>query len=243
MVTKDEILSAIRRQAGLNGGTPPGSALFERETGIRRHVWNGVYWAKWSDALVEAGYEPNPWNGDEGRSTGDLSSVLAGLVRRFGRWPSKAEVGLAHRADPHVPSVNTFRVRLGLKPEQVAATHEWATTNDGWSDVAEILQSELTPATRLGSVANAAAAVAGSVYLMHSGRHYKIGRSSHVGRRSYEVALQLPERLKVIHVIETDDPEGIEAYWHHRFATKRANGEWFSLTPEDVAAFRRRAYM
>jgi hypothetical protein len=61
-----------------------------------------------------------------------------------------------------------------------------------------------------------------------------------VGRRSYEVALQLPERLEVVHEIETDDPEGIERYWHQRFASKRTNGEWFLLTDADVTAFKRR---
>jgi hypothetical protein len=75
---------------------------------------------------------------------------------------------------------------------------------------------------------------------MRSGAHHKIGRSNHVGRRSYEVALQLPERLEVVHEIETDDPEGIERYWHQRFAAKRTNGEWFALSDDDVRAFMRR---
>jgi len=80
----------------------------------------------------------------------------------------------------------------------------------------------------------------GVVYLMKSGRHYKIGRSNSAGRRAYELAIQLPERLETVHVIETDDAIGIERYWHLRFAAQRLNGEWFALTTADVAAFKRR---
>jgi hypothetical protein len=51
---------------------------------------------------------------------------------------------------------------------------------------------------------------------MKSGRNYKIGRSNAAGRREYELAIQMPEKLITVHAIRTDDPAGIENDWHRR---------------------------
>lgn len=84
-------------------------------------------------------------------------------------------------------------------------------------------------------------APSGYVYLVRhgSGREFKIGRTSNPVRREGEVSIELPKRLEPVHVIETDDPSGVESYWHRRFAGKRLNGEWFALSQQDVRAFNR----
>ena len=87
--------------------------------------------------------------------------------------------------------------------------------------------------------ANKAKAATGFVYLVKSGKHHKIGHTNSVARRTYELGIEIPVPPRTVHYIETDDPVGVEAYWHKRFVAKRGEGEWFSLTSEDVAAFKR----
>jgi hypothetical protein len=46
--------------------------------------------------------------------------------------------------------------------------------------------------------------------MLKAGKHHKVGYSNSAGRRSYEIALQLPQRPVEVHTIRTDDAEGIE---------------------------------
>lgn len=237
------ILRAIKRTAEANGGIPLGAGRFEAETGIKQSEWRGRWWARWSDALTEAGYEPNQPKqafGDE-----DLLQSMIALVRRLGRLPTWAEWSMEHRRDPAFPSVSAFRrAGIGTSSGLAAKLAEYCQERDGLDDVLRAVAASRSvpgdsPRSVLGDSPTSVARD-GSVYLIHSGRHYKIGRAYAVGRRARDIALQLPERAVTVHVIETDDPVGIEAYWHRRFESKRKGGEWFELDAADVRAFKRR---
>lgn len=116
----------------------------------------------------------------------------------------------------------------------------------GNEDIIQLIDKGLTAKpTRAdeGRSQRGSAPTNGHVYLLKSGRYYKIGKSNAAGRREYELNVQMPEESKNIHVIRTDDPSGIEAYWHKRFEQKRKKGEWFDLAASDVQAFKRRKFM
>jgi hypothetical protein len=83
----------------------------------------------------------------------------------------------------------------------------------------------------------------GGVYLLRSGRYYKIGKATIFDKRIKRIALQLPEPIEVIHKIYSNNPDELERRWHQRFASKRRNGEWFELTDVDVAEFRSQSRM
>jgi hypothetical protein len=237
MLTREHVLAEIRRTAEANGGVALGKARFEAATGIREHDWRGRFWARWSDAVVEAGFAPNQLQGriDQDR----LIDSLVDEIRRLGRMPTNAELRLRRRADPDFPAANVFD-RFGPKAGWAAQVLEYCNEHEDCADVAEIV-APLVVAEE--AAVDTEPGQHGFVYLLKSGKHYKIGHTLDVGRRKYELAIQLPEAVREEHVIATDDPVGIERYWHARFADRRKNGEWFDLTRADITAFKRRKFM
>ena len=238
---KEFIISEIKRLADQNGGLPLGVALFEKTANIKRSDWYGIYWARWSDAVIEAGYEKREKN--VAYDDDVVLEKFALLTRELGKFPVTGEIRLQAKKDSEFPAHNTIDRYLGRRPERPSKLIDFCERKGGFDDVIEICRP-LVVDTHVAQVETLEPElVSGFVYLMKSGKYHKIGRTNSPDRRQYEIGIQLPEELIQIHSIETDDPSGIETYWHNRFSHCRLKGEWFELKPSDIKAFRRRKYM
>lgn len=236
-MTKELILSEIKRVGTVNGKSL-GHARFSKKSGIQKTDWYGKYWVRWSDALREAGLSANEFN--KAYPEEYVIEKLISLIRELGYYPVTGEIRIKAREDKRFPAHTVFS-RVGNKQTLIKKLIAFCDNKCEYSDIVQICSALQLPDILKREKENDL--IIGAVYLIKSGKFYKIGRSNSIARRQYEMSIQLPETIKVIHSINTDDPVGIEAYWHNRFNNKRKNGEWFELDQNDVKAFKRRKFM
>ena len=159
--------------------------------------------------------------------------------------PTHAEVRIRRTRDPEFPSRTTF-ARLGNKDELVRKVLAYCRDKPEYDDVVALCSAVCRPkdasieGPRDVLDADGDGTRTGFVYLMGGRRgEYKLGHTSVVDRRLSELATGSSVDLEVVHEIKTDDPLGVEAYWHRRFSENRMKNEWFKLSSSDVRAFKR----
>jgi hypothetical protein len=175
----------------------------------------------------------------------DSTDVLKSLIdacRNYGRFPTVSEIKMYRRLNPSLPNAETLRTHFKDRAGMIAALAEFVGGKDEYGDIRAMLPAELPASADQTEAVSQRKSIDGYVYLIQSGDHYKIGRSDDIERRFKQISVAMPDKATLVHTIRTDDPSGIEAYWHRRFAEKRANGEWFKLTSLDVSAFKKRKY-
>lgn len=204
---------------------------------MKEHEILGVYWPRWNDALSEAGVGTNLFSVPRTPDTAVIESFVQ-VIQKLKRWPTENDLRIERRRNSSFPSVQVIRrVKKALPfasrivsycTDQVDLTEVKRIAN-------EVAKSELDDTSDQRS-----SLVTGYVYMMKSGRRYKIGHTNSPSRRHREVRLDLPEPTLIVHTIATDDPVGIEKYWHERFRDKRVRDtEFFDLEKNDVSAFKR----
>lgn len=239
-MTKEEAIRWIERLAKTNGGKVSWR-LFLRETGtpeqrIRRELW----FSGWNDLLREAGLETNEFSTSRVPDEGVIKA-FAGLAKKLDRWPTQDDCIREKKRDKAFPGVEVVgRLRRSGKLRE--ALENYASSDEGYKRVREL--AALQPRDKSAEeTASDTARVQGFVYMLRNGRRYKVGHTNSPVRRFREVRLELPEETLQVHTIETDDPRGIEEYWHRRFAKRRIRDtEWFELAADDIRAFKRRKY-
>lgn len=110
--SKEHIINEIKRTAVENGNVPLGRGLFYKKTGIRESDWCGKFWARWGDAVTEAGYKPNtlqmPYEDKW------IIEKLVSLIKELGHYPTAAEIRMRAGTDKGFPHGNTIK-RIGNK--------------------------------------------------------------------------------------------------------------------------------
>ena len=238
ILPREHIIEEIKRTAKENGGTPLGVRRFEAETGITSYGW-GRYWSRWAEAQQAAGFVPNDFITAFSEET--LIEHLIVLIRELNKFPTPAELRLKSRNAPEFPNDKVFD-RLGNKQQKLRKILAYCKSKAGYEDIIPLCSVHVIveEAAQDEKITQMESGRVGYVYLLKFRRNdYKIGASSDPERRFGEISTKMPEPPMQIHAIKTDDPFGVEAYWHRRFASKQLdkNSEWFQLTAADVQAF------
>lgn len=234
-MTREEIINELKKWAIENGGKTPGEKVFYETTEVgitdRRK-----FWANYGELVSEAGLTPNQFDKTK-YSREQLCKLFIGVMRDKHKWPTRGILEVTHHNNPSFPNHVTFYKNLGLTRKLAGAILEFISDNDEYNDVAEICKSELEKYKYKSSDENNSSY--GFVYLGKQHGRYKIGKTTDLNRRREDISLMGPEPMVYIHEIKTDDMNGLEAYWHKRFESKRQRGEWFKLNSSDVKAFKR----
>lgn len=80
----------------------------------------------------------------------------------------------------------------------------------------------------------------GFVYLIKSPYGYKIGKTKNMKQRSRLFSVKLPFSIEILCYGWYDDYSLAETEYHHEYAHKRLEGEWFDLNEADIGAITRR---
>ncbi len=238
-LSKLKVIARIKELAAANGGTI-GLDRFLRDMDIpgqrlRQQPWfNG-----WNALLQEIGVQTSDF-GNERTPDDDVISSVAELIRKTGYWPTEDSYARERKRDSEFPSLKVIR-RVKKSGKLLAGLRAYLPENPDYGVVRSLALAQ--PSDSMPEEGASSAEVAGYVYMLRYGRQYKIGFTNSPVRRFREVSVELPDETVQVHAISTDDPKGIEAYWHRRFASKRIRDtEWFTLDAADVRAFKRRKY-
>ena len=183
-ITKQDILEAIRQTAEANGGIPLGKGRFEQETGIKEYHCS-KFWRSFGEAQREAGFAPNTLQAAHRLEF--LAESLVDLMRELGRFPVNADFIGRRNRDSKFPSPGSFR-RFGNKKKMAEKISEYA-EQKGYNDIINMCVPVIESSEKMKEDVGSLGQAVGEVYLVKSGRHYKIGKTSDADRRISQIKM------------------------------------------------------
>lgn len=236
--SKEAIVGAYRQLVEARGGKVVGQRPFMRQTGIPACYWRGRYWPSWSALQADLGFTPNQRLTKIPMET--LLRCFAELALELNRFPTQKDLERRHKQDRSFPSSNPFG--LVRRDELLIRLEAWCKDKREFAPVLRLLddrRARIAARRRDDSTR-----FQGIVYLARPGESfaYQIGSLRARGMTLRRAAARMGCLPGTIHVIDTDDPEGIEFYWRRRFRSKRLGRNLYRLLPEDLTAFRWRKF-
>lgn len=242
MLTKEEIIKELQEYSKQVGKTPSEKNFYaDTSIGImdRRR-----YWANYGELIHEAGLTPNKFDKTK-YSEEQLCKFLIDVIREKKKWPTRGILEVKHHNNPSFPDYSTFTRKFGLTNSLAQTVLNYVKDRNDFEDVVSICNSVLEKLEENNESISVNGI--GYVYLLKStlrnATAYKIGRTKDIEGRKAQ--LRQPSNVdELLHYIETDDPVGVEKYWHDRFESKRLypdkiKDEWFKLASSDIKAFKR----
>ncbi len=154
-VAKRERLLQAAREWIAREGTPPGLRRFAEATGEKKGTWQGILWSSWGEFLRQVGSATASFT--QAIPDDALLQHLADLTRELRRFPSVAQVKVATKRRPGVPSEKTLRNRFGRVEDMLSALRAWVAERPEYSDIAHLLEGAATTAPARATKARAAA--------------------------------------------------------------------------------------
>lgn len=233
MSTAEKIIVQLKAAVDRNGGQPPSLRSFFQAAGLNQRDLVRAGWPTYGALLKSQGFEPAKMK--RGYTNEEVFRPLAELAVRLGHFPTQNEREVERHRNPVFPSSEAY-IRRGRGAMLEHALRAWCDGTNSFPDLVPKLKQGAATAQVSGPI------VKGYVYMLrdgNSGKRVKVGKESVEGARQAAAATWL-ENPKAIHRIATDDPEGVERYWHERFKKegKHVVRELFDLLPSDIAAFK-----
>ncbi len=233
-LTKEFIADAYRRRCQTEGRVL-GERAFMRKTGLPVWHWRH-YWPSWAEFQADMGFAPN--SRKERIPKELLLRRCAELALELDKLPTKKDMDRCRERDPSFPDYGTH-LRLGRAPQRLQMLEAFCRSKSEFARVLELISEER--ARHMGRERDTEG-FEGIVYLARAGDCHQIIHECATGKRLRRIAALVSYAPGTLHVIDTDDPIGVEQYWRKRFRSRRAGRKGYHLTFADIRAFQRRKY-